>query len=312
MINRFSSHWILIVALLSFGIPFHARAVGKPSALKHKMFPSDPLLDRKVKFWEQIFTTYSSDQMVIHDKDTPDLIVAVLANRRNLKVDNRPRAFSKMLEDFADNGPKAAQLSPAHKKIWKLYSKDSAAKSRLISGRVELRTQIGLSDVFHNAALRAQLYLPRMEKIFKQHGLPPELTRIPFVESMFNVKARSKVGASGIWQLMPDAARPHIIVNRRTDERSSPLRATHAAAKILKANYAGLKNWPLAITAYNHGANGVKRGVTKLGSSNLSDLILSYRSPSFGFASKNFYAEFLAAERSYGKWQSKQMATASR
>ncbi len=280
-------------------------------AAAKELFPSSPLLDRKVKFWEQIFTNYSSDQMVIHDKDSPDVILGVVDNSKVLKDDQRPKAFSKILRDFAEQGQEAANLSQAHRKVWKLYANDSAGKSRLLKGRVELRTQIGLADVFHGAALRAQLYLPRMEKIFKDHGLPPELTRIPFVESMFNLKARSKVGASGIWQLMPDAARPHITVNRKTDERSSPLLATVAAAQILKANYVGLKNWPLAITAYNHGTNGIKRGVAQLGSSNLADLILSYRSPSFGFASQNFYAEFLAAKRSYGKWQNKRLATAA-
>ncbi|MBC7660015.1 MAG: lytic transglycosylase domain-containing protein [Chitinophagaceae bacterium] len=305
-----------IVALL-FG--FNAVSLHAETKIKIKtkpkseiLFPSSPLLEKKVKFWEKVFTNYSSEQMLLHDKDTPDLIVSVFNSNEEQSVDETPKAYSQILSDFAMQGEDAKKLSAQHQKIWKLYSHDSAAKSRLLSGRVELRTQLGLSDIFNNAALRAQLYLPHMEKIFKENGLPPELTRIPFVESMFNVKAKSKVGASGIWQLMPAAARPHIAVTKGKDERNSPLKATYAAAKILKANYAGLKTWPLAITAYNHGKNGVQRGVTKLGSSNLADLILSYRSPSFGFASQNFYAEFLAAQRTYGKWQQKQLATASR
>lgn len=284
------------------------------NAYAKDLFPSSPILDKKVKFWELVFTSYSSNQLIIHDKDSPDLIFSVMdsVKEKGIVSKDEVKAFSPLLKDFAELGEGAAALSPRHKKIWRLYAKDSAGRSRLLAGRINLRSQLGLSDIFHDAALRAQLYIPRMEKIFKEHGLPTELTRIPFVESMFKLDARSKVGATGMWQLMSYAAKPHIIVNNKRDERKSPIKSTYAAAKILQANYKGLKNWPLAITAYNHGANGVKRGVVKLGSSNLADLILSYRSKNFGFASQNYYAEFLAAQSSYDKWRNKQLATAAR
>jgi membrane-bound lytic murein transglycosylase D len=51
----------------------------------------------------------------------------------------------------------------------------------------------------------------------------------------------------------------------------------------------------LAITAYNHGREGMARAVAQVGSSDLAEIIRKYQSPTFGFASKNFYAEFLAA-----------------
>jgi hypothetical protein len=73
------------------------------------------------------------------------------------------------------------------------------------------------------------------------------------------------------------------------------LASTRAAARLLKENYRLLGNWPLAITAYNHGTEGVFRGINAVGSRNLVELIRGYQSPTFGFASKNFYAEFLAA-----------------
>ena len=62
----------------------------------------------------------------------------------------------------------------------------------------------------------------------------------------------------------------------------------------MKENYRLLGNWPLAITAYNHGTDGIFRGIKAVESDNLVDLIRRYQSPTFGFASKNFYAEFLA------------------
>jgi membrane-bound lytic murein transglycosylase D len=78
------------------------------------------------------------------------------------------------------------------------------------------------------------------------------------------------------------------------DERRDPMASTRAAARLLKQNYQILGNWPLAITAYNHGTEGIFRGIKAVESDDLVDLIRGYQSPTFGFASKNFYAEFLA------------------
>ena len=118
---------------------------------------------------------------------------------------------------------------------------------------------------------------------------------------MFNLKARSKVGASGIWQFMPDTARNFIYVTPLVDERNSPYKATRAAAQLLLSNYRTLGSWPLAITAYNHGALGMARAVGQVHSDDMGEIIKRYESPSFGFASKNFYAEFLAASNIYDR-----------
>ena len=71
--------------------------------------------------------------------------------------------------------------------------------------------------------------------------------------------------------------------------------ATQAAAKLLAQNYAATQSWPLALTAYNHGLNGVLRAVRTTGSKDLCTIIERYESRSFRFASSNFYAQFLAA-----------------
>jgi len=78
------------------------------------------------------------------------------------------------------------------------------------------------------------------------------------------------------------------------DERRDPILSTIAGAKLLKSNFKALQSWPLAITAYNHGTQGMKNAKKRYGA-NIVDVINGYRSRSFGFASKNFYAEFLAA-----------------
>jgi len=77
----------------------------------------------------------------------------------------------------------------------------------------------------------------------------------------------------------------------------NPQLATIAAAKLLRDNYARLESWPLAITAYNHGVAGMARAVRKTGTRDLGVIAREYRGRTFGFASRNFYTEFLAAWR---------------
>jgi len=285
-------------------------------ARTHPAFPSSPIIEQRAQFWEKIFTRYPSHQIVIHDKADLSVILGVIQLRShgygdmnspgaNRFVQNTMRRYSETLRGFAERGPAYRYEHALAATIWNACSKNPKARARLLKGQLDIRGQGGLSDTFKQAYQTSQLYLPRMERIFRDHGLPPELTRMVFVESMFNIQARSKVGASGLWQLMPNTARAYLRVNRRVDERNSPLKATEAAARILRGNYAELGNWPLAITAYNHGLGGMKRAVTQTGSTKLSDIIQGYRSPSFGFASSNFYAEFLAALRVHAQYQAR-------
>lgn len=270
-------------------------------------FPSSPILEPRVQFWEKIFSRYPSHQIVIHDKDDVNLILGVIQLRSqgfdsmdspgaDRFVQMTLRRYTETLRGFTERGSAMRHEHALAATIWEACQ-NPQARARLLTGRITLRTQAGLADTFREAYRTSRLYLPRMERIFREHGLPPELTRIVFVESMFNIKARSKVGASGLWQLMPRTARAYLRVNRHVDERNSPFKATEAAAKILHSNYQELGNWPLAITAYNHGLGGMKRAVAQTGSRKLSVIIQEYRSPSFGFASSHFYAEFLAALR---------------
>ena len=117
--------------------------------------------------------------------------------------------------------------------------------------------------------------------------MPIELTRLPLVESTFNIHSYSKVGAAGIWQFMPSTGRQFL--------RLDPLVATRAAARYLRGNYEQLGTWPLALTGYNHGPNGIAPAVRQLGTTDVVVLIEQYRGRRFGFASRNFYPEFLAA-----------------
>jgi membrane-bound lytic murein transglycosylase D len=142
-----------------------------------------------------------------------------------------------------------------------------------------------------------------MESIFGSYRLPLQLTRLPLVESSFNVEAYSKVGAAGLWQFMPSSAKIYMRLDELVDDRRDPWTSTDAAARHLRDDYAALGSWPLALTAYNHGRGGIAKGLRETGGSTLPDLIRSYDSKNFGFASRNFYAEFLAASDVERNWK---------
>jgi membrane-bound lytic murein transglycosylase D len=113
------------------------------------------------------------------------------------------------------------------------------------------------------------------------------------VESSFDVTAYSKAGAAGIWQFTRATGKKFLTVNKRVDERRDPIRASEAAAKLLKQNYKRLGDWPMAVTAYNHGTAGVLRAKQEMGT--YEAVFENYEGTRFGFASRNFYSEFLAA-----------------
>jgi membrane-bound lytic murein transglycosylase D len=115
------------------------------------------------------------------------------------------------------------------------------------------------------------------------------------VESSFNPRAYSHVGAAGLWQFMRSTGRLYMRVDDVVDERMDPHKASVAAARLLGYNYRQIDSWPLAITAYNHGLGGMARAVRTLGTRDIAAIVSRYQSRSFGFASRNFYAEFLAA-----------------
>jgi membrane-bound lytic murein transglycosylase D len=158
-----------------------------------------------------------------------------------------------------------------------------------------VRAQRGVKDRFALGLSRSQKHMDQIQQIFEEEGLPRELAYLPLVESFFDTSARSRVGAVGMWQFMRPTGQQFLKINNSVDERKDPLDSTRGAARLLKRNYQALGNWPLAVTAYNHGRDGMLRAVREVGTTDLVEIIRVHDSRTFGFVSKNFYAEFLAA-----------------
>ena len=282
-------------------------------------FPTPLSIRKQVRFWEGIFRTYPSTTALIHDVRSPETIVDIidfakgrLCSTCSASPSRKERErialrflerYQRGIERFARLKTRAQDFSGIERRLYEVYSKDPGLLQTLYSGRAKLRIQTGLADEFVTAAPRAQAHFSYMERIFLEHKVPTVITRLPFVESMFNTKAQSKVGASGLWQFMPQTAKRFILLTPIVDERNSPMKATRAAAKLLSENFQELGSWPLAITAYNHGSIGLTKAIRFVGSRDIGRIVESYESPSFGFASRNFYAEFLAAARSFSELQ---------
>ncbi|MDM8551121.1 LysM peptidoglycan-binding domain-containing protein [Desulfobacterales bacterium HSG2] len=159
-----------------------------------------------------------------------------------------------------------------------------------------IRTQPGHAFSFKVGLIRSGRYVDAIKQILAEYDLPEELAYLPMIESAFNPAAVSHAGAAGMWQFMRRTGKAYdLTINELVDERKDPILSTHAAAKLLKSNYKILKSWPLAITAYNHGVRGMRKAVKHVNSTDIGDILRGYDGRRFEFASRNFYAEFVAA-----------------
>ena len=172
-----------------------------------------------------------------------------------------------------------------------------AEPARLLQAADDVRFQLGQSDRFRAGLQRAGIWESHIAQTLAAQGLPPEIAALPHVESSFQPTAMSKAGAAGMWQFIRSTGRRYLRIDGAVDERLDPYRSTEAAAQLLSYNYRLLGNWPLAITAYNHGAEGMRRARDQMGTDDIVRIVRQYQSPTFGFASRNYYCSFLAALR---------------
>ncbi|MFW7381219.1 MAG: lytic transglycosylase domain-containing protein [Oligoflexus sp.] len=276
------------------------QAEGEPLAIT-KNFEAPASLSRRVRFWHRIYSLFSPQDYVIHLAEHPEVILEIIHDpnfdmklsagpklRSHLK--DRRQFYSEMLKTM--DRLSESEWSPQMTRIAVLMSHISQ-KHKFREAAKAVRSQRGQRDYVKRGIEAASAYLPWIEEEFDKRSLPRELARIAFVESSFNLRAVSKVGASGVYQLMPFVARTMMKVGSDIDERRDPIKAGIGAAEVFQKNYRMLEHWPLAVTAYNHGPYGIKRAVKQSQSTDLSEIIQRYRSRIFGFASKNFYAEFL-------------------
>ena len=183
----------------------------------------------------------------------------------------------------------------------------SVSNQTLRAAAENVRWQLGQSNRFLAGLRRSGAYRDHIEEVIRSKNLPAGLVVLPHVESSFNPGAYSSAAAAGMWQFTRATGQRFMRIDHIVDERMDPYIAAEAAMSLLEYNYRVLGTWPLALTAYNHGAGGIARAVRETGTSDIEEIVARYNGRRFGFASRNFYAQFLAvsdvennAERYFG------------
>ena len=267
-------------------------------ANSNPLFPQPAALKPDIDFWTRVYTEISTRQGFIHDNAKLGVVYETVnidglgPKQRKKRIESVKKRYLKILKKLASGA--RSNLSAQEKRVLNLWPK-GVSNGELKRAQSRIRFQLGQSDKFKEGLVRSGRWRPFILKTLKDMGLPEEIAALPHVESSFNPKAYSHVGAAGMWQFMRSTGRRFMKVNHVVDERLDPFVSSVAAARLLQQNYKTTGTWPLAMTAYNHGAAGMRRAARQVGTTDITTVLRKYRSRTFKFASRNFYVAFMAA-----------------
>ena len=289
----------MLLSILPVALVLASIHAGADTFLELDSFPIYDSIRPNISFWKKIYSEYSTTQGVIHDKQNLGIIYDVIElkdrDRHGNGAINRDRikaAKKKYKLILAKLAQGETPVGYEERRVADLFGANTKPEDFRAAMR-NLRCQVGQKDPFRQGIIRSGAYLQEIKQIFRDSGLPEDLAYLPHVESSFNPHAYSKFGAAGIWQFTRSTGKRYMTVSYAVDERRDPIFSSHAASRLLKANFKKFQNWPMAITAYNHGVSGMLRAQRHKG--DYEAIFKDYRSHIFKFASRNFYSEFLAA-----------------
>src|SRR5882672_6103787 len=283
------------LAALSFTA---ARAQDAPTP-QDDQFPRPAELEPAVQFWTRVYTEINTREGFIHDDTQLDIVYQTVKVGDDLSSRERRRRVERAADQYTViltklGGGARTNLGSEEQRVLGLFPADTS-NAELKAAAARVRFQLGQADRFRAGLIRSGTWKPYIYEVLDNHGLPRELAALPHVESSFDPTAYSKVGAAGMWQFMRSTGVRYMRIDRVVDERRDPFLASDAAARVLADNYDVLQSWPLAVTAYNHGVGGMRNATVQQKTKDIATIVRKYQSRSFGFASRNFYAAFLAA-----------------
>ncbi len=275
------------------------------SAIYSGAFQKPAELEPAVEFWRKTYTLWHLSEVVFHDDRYLDVIYEVmelpgyvdesLTSEQKEIIDQR-RDFWKVQLSVLES--KLRSNLPFNtddmKIIAKLENNGRQLSSILYGASDRVRSQRGNRERFMQGLEISRRYEQQFRRIFREAGLPEDLAYLPHVESSFQPAARSSAGAVGMWQFTKAAAKTFIPAGKGFDRRLDPFASAIGAARYLSYAYSKLGDWPSAITSYNHGIYGMMRAQDEVGH-DFVRIVETYDGPAFGFASRNYYAQFLAA-----------------
>lgn len=180
-----------------------------------------------------------------------DSIYSVVSNTNYKKIEYVPNlpteVLKQRLEELNSRTPFNVEYNPALESVIKNYLKNRhQSMTRLMA--------------------LSEYYFPLFEQVLDKYDLPLEIKYLAIVESALKPRAKSRVGATGLWQFMFGTGKMYgLDVSSYVDERMDPIEATEAAAKYLSKLYKTFGDWDLALASYNAGPGNVTKAIRRSG-----------------------------------------------
>lgn len=248
-------------------------------------------LNDDVSFWLRIYTELNSQEGLLHDSENLRIVYGKTSDATR-EIESLRLKIAADLEALASTKDDSL-LTKQQISLMDLWGRDTH-RSEFSRAAKRIRWQKGQSDIFSAGLGESTKYQSHGLKITNQKSLPDNLLLIPHLESSFNTTAKSSANALGMWQFTKATGQEYMQIDDLIDERLDPYLSTRAGLSLLEDYYQTLNSWPLAITAYNHGITGIRSAVQQLNTTSISDIVRKYKGPRFGFASRNFFVQFLA------------------
>ncbi|WP_366929774.1 transglycosylase SLT domain-containing protein [uncultured Thiodictyon sp.] len=266
-------------------------------------FPVPPEIGPNVNFWRNVYGVWGRNKVAIHDDEHMGVIyeVAELPGATQEGYSEMQRAFVRDRLEYYKGQVRELErrlsgnqtLTAQDRALLAKFEQDGGARG--VYGAAErVRSQRGLRERFRRGLEISGRYDKAFRESMRRAGLPEDLAYLPHVESSFQTNAVSSAGATGVWQFMPATGRAFMQVNGAVDDRMDPILSADGAARYLSQAHNRLGSWPLAVTSYNHGQGGMANAKAQFGH-DFGRIVKNYQGKAFKFASRNYYAEFIAA-----------------
>ena len=249
------------------------------------LLPRPPELEPDIQFWIKVYTQVTTNEGYLHDQHRLSVIYETLhfdadTPRSRTQGPRRGAAHAHRGNPAAPGQRRGSRRTPMSRRYGSCGAR--TPRRRALPRRLTMCASSSARPIASAPGLmRAGTWETHIGEVLANLGLPAQIAALPHVESSFDPGAYSKVGAAGLWQFMRSTGRRFMRIDPAVDERLDPFRATEAAAQLLNYNYRLLGTWPLAITAYNHGAEGMLRAREQLGTTDIVRILHEYHSPTF-------------------------------
>ena len=250
--------------------------------VKRRKVEGEPQIDTQT----QVVTIYDTVRVVV--TDTVKVVIEEVV-KASPRIDTLTRAQSPTEIDSLMGVWRKLNLELADKKFFERYSEPIDREAKMPKDslyRKRLQDMMSPVPLPYNALVRnyidgyfsgmwsnmkqtvaiSKYYFPILEEELLAAGLPLELRYLAVVESNLSIRAGSRAGAMGLWQIMPQTGKGvGLEINSLVDERCDVVKSTQAACKFLRYLYKVYGDWMLAIAAYNCGAGTVNRAIESAG-----------------------------------------------